>query len=218
MRLCPSVSFGSLVSWGDRLPLRDRKAITMIVLLTLGLASIASMAGAKNVGEQTIDQQITAPPGRLLRIWKKGEINQTVLAMAVSWRQLPQGIIKELLDTGEINGIIEGSLLGTAASKMFNVTVSLFDGINTVQMSFELEINANGTEHDGKDANENGKYDPGEDFGDDVGTDGVSPHDLNYTEPDANGTECNHRPDFIEGLGSEPDFGPLDVPNRTCWD
>lgn len=64
---------------------------------------------------------------------------------------------------------------------------------------------------DGKDANGNGRYDPGEDAGDDVGLDGVGPSDLNYTGPDADGTECNHRPDFLEGVGAEPDFAITDV-------
>jgi len=64
---------------------------------------------------------------------------------------------------------------------------------------------------DGVDANENGVYDLGEEAGDDVGTDGVAPIDINYNGPDMDGTECNHRPDFTEGLGSEPNFGPLDV-------
>jgi hypothetical protein len=65
---------------------------------------------------------------------------------------------------------------------------------------------------DGFDTNNNGVYDAGEDPGDDVGTDGVSPLDINYKGPDADGTECNHRPDFDEGLNSgEPNFGLLDV-------
>lgn len=64
---------------------------------------------------------------------------------------------------------------------------------------------------DGDDANNNGIYDLGEDFGNDIGTDGVAPTDLNYNGPDADGTECNHRPDFKEGLGCEPNFGLLDI-------
>ena len=64
---------------------------------------------------------------------------------------------------------------------------------------------------DGFDADGNGTYEIEEDYGDDVGTDGVGPKDLNYNGPDEDGSECNHKPDFTEGLGSEPDFGPLDV-------
>ncbi len=60
----------------------------------------------------------------------------------------------------------------------------------------------------------NGSYflDPGEEAGDDVGTDGVAPGELNYFGPDADGSECNHRPDysFIVG-GGEPDFNNTDV-------
>jgi len=64
---------------------------------------------------------------------------------------------------------------------------------------------------DGNDANGNGKYDNGEDAGDDVGLDGVGPNDLNYNGPDADGTECNHKPDLLEGLNSEPNFGLNDI-------
>ncbi len=64
---------------------------------------------------------------------------------------------------------------------------------------------------DGDDANGNGIYDNGEFPGDDVGIDGVGPGELNYFGPDADGTEGNHRPDFVEGIGGEPNFGPLDI-------
>jgi hypothetical protein len=65
---------------------------------------------------------------------------------------------------------------------------------------------------DGNDGNDNGVYDVFEDAGDDVGNDGVAPQDLNYNGPDADGSECNHKPDFDEGLNSgEPNFGLLDV-------
>ena len=63
---------------------------------------------------------------------------------------------------------------------------------------------------DWNDANNNGKYDPGEDIGDDVGLDGVGPLDLNYFGPDADGTEANHRPDRVEGI-AEPNFAETDV-------
>jgi hypothetical protein len=64
---------------------------------------------------------------------------------------------------------------------------------------------------DGNDANGNGIYDVGEEAGDDVGLDGVAPGDINYTGPDADGTECNHKPDFKVGIGSEPNFAGTDV-------
>lgn len=51
--------------------------------------------------------------------------------------------------------------------------------------------------------------DPGEYPGDDVGLDGVSPLDLNYNGPDAG--ECNHKPDFKEGVGCESNFAATDV-------
>ena len=62
---------------------------------------------------------------------------------------------------------------------------------------------------DGNDANGNGRYDPGEFAGDDIGLDGKGPNDIGYPGPDTG--ECNHRPDFIEGQGCEPNFALLDV-------
>ena len=76
---------------------------------------------------------------------------------------------------------------------------------------------------DGTDLNGNGQYayydvasgewvpEPGENANDDVGTDGVGPFDLNYTGPDADGSECNHKPDYNPGIGSEPNFASTDV-------
>ncbi|MBN2103527.1 hypothetical protein JW835_05745 [bacterium] len=46
--------------------------------------------------------------------------------------------------------------------------------------------------------------------GNDVGVDGVAPGDLNYYGPDPDGSECNHKPDFVATKG-EPNFGPLDI-------
>ncbi len=65
--------------------------------------------------------------------------------------------------------------------------------------------------NDGMDLDSNGVYTEGEDPGDDLGLDGVGPYDLNYEGPDADGTECNHKPDMLEGLGAEPNFGITDV-------
>jgi len=73
---------------------------------------------------------------------------------------------------------------------------------------------------DGFDANGNGTYvfknheglwvvEPGEYAGDDVGLDGVGPTDINYNGPDEG--ECNHRPDFLEGIGAEPNFAITDI-------
>lgn len=73
------------------------------------------------------------------------------------------------------------------------------------------DADEDGDWRDGQDSNGNGIYEADESPGDDVGTDGVGPGELNYTGPDLNGTECNHRPDFIEGLGSEPNFGSTDI-------
>jgi len=61
------------------------------------------------------------------------------------------------------------------------------------------------------DANGNGQWDDGEDINDDVGLDGKGPNELGYLGPDADGTEGNGRPDLQIGVGSEPDFGLVDV-------
>ncbi|OGB99220.1 hypothetical protein A2V82_06305 [candidate division KSB1 bacterium RBG_16_48_16] len=65
--------------------------------------------------------------------------------------------------------------------------------------------------NDGTDLNGNGIYDSGENAGDDVGLDGVGPGELNYYGPDIDGTECNHKPDLLEGIGAEPNFGLTDI-------
>jgi hypothetical protein len=74
---------------------------------------------------------------------------------------------------------------------------------------------------DGVDVNQDGNYsyydaekrmwflDPGEFAGDDVGLDGVGPIDINYSGPDAG--EGNHKPDYLEGVGCEPNFAATDV-------
>ncbi len=62
---------------------------------------------------------------------------------------------------------------------------------------------------DGEDLNGNGVYDLNEFAGDDVGLDGVGPGELNYNGPDEG--ECNHKPDFREGVGCEPNFDFTDV-------
>lgn len=62
---------------------------------------------------------------------------------------------------------------------------------------------------DGEDLNGDGIYQSNEYAGDDVGLDGVGPGELNYTGPDEG--ECNHKPDFVEGIGCEPNFAATDV-------
>ena len=62
---------------------------------------------------------------------------------------------------------------------------------------------------DGEDINNDGIYQVTEFFGDDIGLDGVAPTELNYTGPDQG--EGNHKPDYVEGVGSEPNFAVTDV-------
>ena len=62
---------------------------------------------------------------------------------------------------------------------------------------------------DGDDANGDGIYQANENPGDDVGLDGVGPLELNYDGPDEG--EGNHRPDYVESVGCEPNFAATDV-------
>jgi len=62
---------------------------------------------------------------------------------------------------------------------------------------------------DGNDLNGDGIYQPNEYAGDDVGLDGVGPTELNYNGPDEG--ECNHKPDYLQGQGCEPNFNATDV-------
>jgi hypothetical protein len=64
---------------------------------------------------------------------------------------------------------------------------------------------------DGEDLNGDGIYQESEYYGDDIGIDGVAPGELNYFGPDLDGSECNHQPDFQEGVGCEPNFNTTDV-------
>ncbi len=62
---------------------------------------------------------------------------------------------------------------------------------------------------DGNDLNGDGIYEANEFAGDDVGLDGVGPTELNYRGPDEG--ECNHKPDYKQGYGCEPNYNATDV-------
>ena len=62
---------------------------------------------------------------------------------------------------------------------------------------------------DGEDLNGDGVYQYNENPGNDVGLDGVGPLEINYTGPDQG--EGNHRPDYVESIGCEPNFAVTDV-------
>jgi hypothetical protein len=81
-----------------------------------------------------------------------------------------------------------------------------FYGMNLEDLKDHWDADEDQDWQDGNDANGNGIYDSGEKPGDDVGLDGIGPGEPNYPGPDADGTECNHRPDYVEGLNAEPNF------------
>ncbi len=62
---------------------------------------------------------------------------------------------------------------------------------------------------DWDDTDGNGVYDDGENINDDVGLDGVGPLELNYYGPDEG--EANHKPDYRQGVGCEPNYNATDV-------
>jgi len=76
---------------------------------------------------------------------------------------------------------------------------------------------------DGNDANGNNTYayfneatnswipENGEYAGDDVGIDGIGPGAINYNGPDNDGSEGNGKPDYVQGIGSEPNFASTDI-------
>ena len=62
---------------------------------------------------------------------------------------------------------------------------------------------------DGNDLDGDGIYQSNESAGNDVGLDGIGPLEINYTGPDIG--ECNHKPDYVESVGCEPNFAATDV-------
>jgi len=82
---------------------------------------------------------------------------------------------------------------------------------STDQMKEHWDADEDQDWNDWIDADGDGEFDFGESVGDDVGLDGVGPYDLNYNGPDADGTECNHKPDLLVGVNSEPNFGLNDI-------
>ena len=89
---------------------------------------------------------------------------------------------------------------------------SKLDQVPAIQRGVWWPADEDGDWKDGNDTNANDIYDNGEDAGDDIGLDGIRPGDLNYTGPDTDGTECNHKPDFDRNTGkAEPDFASTDV-------
>lgn len=140
--------------------------------------------------------------------------------MGIAFLESP-GVDSDLIDNDQ-DGVIDerrDNLAGAFVSPMTGVhnltNWNRFRGIDnpadtsTIKWHFEGDEDQDWT--DGYDANENGRYDEDENAGDDVGTDGSGPWDLDYPGPDANGTECNHKPDLNPGIGSEPNFGYTDI-------
>ncbi|HPG41286.1 MAG TPA: hypothetical protein PLP19_18855 [bacterium] len=124
------------------------------------------------------------------------------------------GLIDEKRDngTGELIGATDGIQDMNKFLSFYNYTSDdlhpHYSGDEDQDWSDGLDLNNNGTYsyqgNDGKWVIEEGEY-----AGDDVGLDGVGPADLNYNGPDEG--ECNHRPDYVEAVGCEPNFAATDV-------
>lgn len=71
------------------------------------------------------------------------------------------------------------------------------------------DADEDGDWQDGRDLNGDGVYQITEFPGDDVGLDGIGPGERNYEGPDQG--EGNHKPDFVEGVGCEPNYNFTDV-------
>ena len=123
-----------------------------------------------------------------------------------SWHGLPPKIV------GQDN--VRNAFIATHDTVKFLAAYGYksLDQVPAIQRGVWWPADEDGDWKDGNDANGNGVYDNGEDAGDDVGLDGVRPGDLNYTGPDADGTECNHKPDFDRNTyKAEPNFASTDV-------
>jgi len=94
-----------------------------------------------------------------------------------------------------------------------------FYKISSAELKSHWDADEDQDWEDGEDVNGNNSYaelvdgkwylEDGETPGNDVGLDGVGPLEINYTGPDEG--EGNHRPDYVESVGCEPNFAATDV-------
>ncbi|MBI9072590.1 MAG: hypothetical protein JEY94_13390 [Melioribacteraceae bacterium] len=142
-----------------------------------------------------------------------GEKGEQPGIMGFAFLESP-GISDDGIDNDD-DGIIDEKRDNTAVAFYDNPTEGIYD-IEKYKRAYgepkpHWDADEDGDWLDGNDENGDGVYQKEEFYGDDLGTDGVGPLDLHYDGPDANGTECNHKPDFIDGFGSEPNFAVTDV-------
>jgi len=130
------------------------------------------------------------------------------------------GVIDERRDNEAVEFV--SPMTGVASLADWNHFRGIDDPADTSTIHWHWDADEDHDWRDGLDVNNNNSYvyengngnwqlEPGELPGDDVGTDGSGPFDLDYPGPDANGTEGNHRPDLDPLLGSEPNFGFTDI-------
>ena len=113
------------------------------------------------------------------------------------------GIIDEKRDNQAVNFV--GPTDG-----IYNISKFLdFYNLNSTDLKEHWDADEDQDWEDGEDLNEDGIYQSNENPGNDVGLDGVGPLEINYTGPDEG--EGNHRPDYVESIGCEPNFAATDV-------
>ena len=113
------------------------------------------------------------------------------------------GLVDEKRDneTGALIGPTDGITNLQAFLEFYNLQES--------DLKWHYEGDEDQDWQDGRDLNGDGIYQITEFAGDDVGLDGIGPGEQNYPGPDQG--ECNHKPDFVEGVGCEPNFNFTDV-------
>lgn len=172
--------------------------------------------GGDGLGE---DAYFRGTPLNLSYAWDKDGVGEGGLTSGIqgfAYLESPG-----ISDDGEDND--QDGLVDEARDNQATAKIGATDGINDLSKFLEYygydesdlaehwDADEDQDWNDGIDENNNGVYDADEYSGDDIGTDGVGPSDLNYEGPDVNGTECNHMPDYVEGIGSEPNFASVDI-------
>lgn len=125
------------------------------------------------------------------------------------------GLAYDQVDDDE-DGLVDEKRDNVAAAKVgpaegirnMDAFLKFFD-LRTDQLVEHWDADEDQDWKDGNDTNGNGIYDVTENPGDDVGLDGIGPGELQY--PGADEGEGNHRPDYREGVGCEPNFAATDV-------
>jgi hypothetical protein len=117
------------------------------------------------------------------------------------------GLVDEMRDnavTGLVPAGFEFTKTGSDLTKFLD-----YNGMKDTDLREHWNADEDQDWVDGIDPNGDGKYELTDFAGDDLGLDGVGPGELQYPGPDEG--EGNHKPDFKEGVGCEPNFNWTDI-------